>query len=85
VSEREYTDSEGRKCDLATMCVREPGWAANRITVSLADNAKLARIEQLLWNNGCDCECDHHSEEHDEDCERCLACRISAVLAGEAS
>lgn len=39
--------------------------------------AKLNRVRELLEENGCDCECDHHPEEHDDDCERCLACRIA--------
>lgn len=29
----EYTDSEGRKCDIYTMCRREPHWAACRINI----------------------------------------------------
>lgn len=50
----------------------------------------LARIEELetarhaigelLADNGCDCGCDHDYESHDEDCDRCLPCRISAAL-----
>lgn len=39
-----------------------------------------SRIGSLLESNGCDCECEHHWEEHDDDCERCLACRIASVL-----
>ena len=31
--ELSFTDSDGRKCDLATMCRREPEWAANRLRV----------------------------------------------------
>ena len=29
--DRTYRDSDGNRVDLATLCVREPGWAANRI------------------------------------------------------
>jgi hypothetical protein len=36
----------------------------------------LAKVADLLSENGCDCECGHHYEEHDDDCERCLACRV---------
>lgn len=46
----------------------------------LIAEGKIARIGELLGANGCDCECDHHWEEHDDDCERCLACRIADVL-----
>jgi hypothetical protein len=42
--------------------------------------ARIAAVNHLLSQNGCDCECDHHAEEHDEDCERCLACRISMAI-----
>lgn len=31
MAERVYRDTDGRECDLATMCRREPEWAANRI------------------------------------------------------
>ena len=43
----------------------------------------LDAIGKLLEDNGCDCDCDHHHDEHDDDCEQCLGCRISAVLARE--
>lgn len=41
---------------------------------------KLDSIRQQLERNGCDCECEHGWEDHDDDCERCLACDISAAL-----
>ena len=48
-------------------------------------NAKLkARtdaIGQLLEANGCDCDCADHFEDHNEDCERCLACRVGEALS----
>jgi len=40
----------------------------------------MTKIEELLEENGCDCECDHCWEDHDEDCERCLACLIDAAI-----
>lgn len=50
-------------------------------------DAELARarafmnaVGELLEQNGCDCDCDHHPDEHDDDCERCLACLIQAAL-----
>ena len=42
--------------------------------------AKLRAIGELLAANGCDCDCDHHTEEHDEDCDRCLACKIDHAM-----
>lgn len=44
------------------------------------EEAKLEAIGDLLAENGCDCDCGHHPEEHDDDCKRCLACRVSAVV-----
>ena len=43
----------------------------------------VTKIEELLTENGCDCECEHCWEDHDEDCERCLACRISMAIQKE--
>jgi hypothetical protein len=42
--------------------------------------AMVRKVGELLAENGCDCECDHHPDEHDAECERCLGCRISAAL-----
>lgn len=41
---------------------------------------KIDAVRVLLENNGCDCPCEHHSEEHDDDCDRCLACMVSGAL-----
>lgn len=41
---------------------------------------QLRKVGDLLADNGCDCGCDHHPDEHGDECERCLPCRISAVL-----
>ena len=45
--------------------------------------AKTDAVNRLLADNGCDCECEHHRDEHDDTCERCLACRIDAALNGK--
>lgn len=34
----------------------------------------------LLAEEGCSCECDHSQHDHDVECDRCLACRVAAVL-----
>lgn len=47
----------------------------NRLWREEAD--RVGAVKLLLEANGCDCECDHHDSEHDDECERCLACRIS--------
>jgi len=43
----------------------------------------ITKIEELLTENGCDCECEHCWQDHDEDCERCLACRINMAILKE--
>lgn len=43
-------------------------------------SARIASALKLIEKNGCDCECQHHWEDHDEDCERCLACMIEYAL-----
>jgi hypothetical protein len=44
-----------------------------------ADRVEAVRL--LLEANGCDCDCEHDDTEgHNDDCERCLACRISWAL-----
>lgn len=42
---------------------------------------KIEAVQTLLERNGCDCQCEHHYEEHDDECERCLACNVSGALA----
>ena len=44
--------------------------------------SKIEAVGVLIGKNGCDCDCDHDVESHDEGCERCLACRISETLWG---
>ena len=55
--------------------------------VAQALAGKVARtdaVNRLLSANGCDCECNYTCEDgHDENCERCLACRIDAALNGK--
>jgi hypothetical protein len=41
---------------------------------------KLDKVRTLLERNGCNCECDHHPSESDEDCDPCLACEIGAAV-----
>lgn len=74
-------------CGQQGVCAEPPGcmkhWA-ERVREVMDDRDRLlSKIEAagtVISNNGCDCPCDHDAESHDEDCERCLACRISAVL-----
>lgn len=59
---------------------RELSRSDNREILKL--RARLAAIGDLLGESGCDCDCEHHPEEHDDDCERCLACRVDAAHTG---
>lgn len=47
---------------------------------SRSDRDKIADIEILLQDNGCDCDCEHAFDEHAEDCERCLACQVQEAI-----
>lgn len=46
----------------------------------------LATLRRALESEGCDCPCCHGGDDHDEECSRCLGCRIEhavkAALAG---
>lgn len=48
--------------------------------------ARIAAVNRLLSQNGCDCDCECNytcEDDHEKDCERCLACRIDAALNGK--
>jgi len=56
---------------------------AAALSATLEDLRRAEReIGALLTANGCDCDCEHDAEGHDDDCERCLACRVEAALRG---
>jgi len=46
--------------------------------------ARTKAAGKVLSNNGCDCDCGHDPahDDHDEDCEPCLACRVADALEG---
>ena len=41
---------------------------------------RVAATLELLAAHGCDCGCDHHHSECDDDCVWCLGCRDEAAL-----
>jgi hypothetical protein len=47
---------------------------------SMEADERLRAVRRLLEWNGCECECEHHWEDHDDDCDRCLACRIGEAV-----
>lgn len=55
----------------------------NRALRAIQDKRERALVE--LARNGCDCECDCvvNQEDHQDDCEPCLACRIEEILGGQ--
>lgn len=80
---RDRDDLQAR-LDAAVDAARELGAVAAgavRERGALA-GAVRRQIGALLASNGCDCECEHSADEHDDDCERCLACRVESALAG---
>lgn len=51
---------------------------------ALADaRARLDAVGEVLAANGCDCPCECSVSEHDDDCSRCLACRIERAAFGK--
>ena len=70
----------------AQILIEEIGASGPESVVETATRAaaRIRAVALLLERNGCDCECDHCAEEHDDDCDRCLACRIEhALLSSE--
>lgn len=45
-----------------------------------AAEARLTAVRAMLERNGCDCYCGCDSDGHDDDCERCFACRIGEAV-----
>ena len=41
---------------------------------------RIERVNHFLSANGCDCECDHSAEDHDDDCARCVACVSTYIV-----
>jgi hypothetical protein len=45
--------------------------------------AAVERVRDVLEAAGCDCECAPIcGTEHDDDCERCLGCRVESAIRG---
>lgn len=42
--------------------------------------ARIAAVLALLGEKGCYCECEHHPDDHGDDCARCLGCLVEAIL-----
>jgi hypothetical protein len=42
---------------------------------------RLRSVVALLEKHGCDCDCEHHADEHGDACDRCLACQIAGLIA----
>lgn len=60
------------------------------MTKALLSGVEALRIiASIISDYGCDCECEHHFEEHitegddtgEEPCERCIPCKVGNVLA----
>ena len=44
-----------------------------------------AAVGEVLAANGCECECGCHIDEHADDCERCLGCRVEMAMRSATS
>lgn len=70
------------RCNGLLKEAREARARAARLEAKLeAAERALAAAVSLLEKNGCGCDCGHDSEGHDDECDRCLACRIEKALA----
>lgn len=59
--------------------------AAREWLPKLLDTANtVTRVREVLIAVGCDCSCGHDSEGHNDDCDRCSACRITAEMQSHA-
>lgn len=59
----------------------------DRLRAEAADlRARIEAAGNVVSDNGCDCACDHSTlhEDHDEDCEVCVVCRVADALWPEA-
>jgi len=43
--------------------------------------ARIDAVGRVLSENGCDCDCGCFWDEHGDDCDRCLACRVEDAIA----
>ena len=41
---------------------------------------RVAATLEVLAREGCDCDCDHHRSECDDDCVWCFGCRVEEAL-----
>ena len=73
---------EAAKSLLVRSAPNQPSWENAQIEVAdlLEADERLRAVRRLLEWNGCECECEHHWEDHDDDCDRCLACRIGEAV-----
>jgi len=49
-------------------------------TNSMKADERLRAVRALLVWSGCDCDCGHDVDFHDDDCDLCLACRIEEAI-----
>jgi len=64
----------------AAMITHAPTDLAALVVEVERERARLDRVRADLAACGCDCECGHDAESHDDDCERCFACRIEEAI-----
>lgn len=78
-------------CGCSAPCVACASWAARTApddrAFLLAEIERLTgaaeRVGAVLSDAGCECACSHDYQDHDDDCIRCLGCRVEAALSPE--
>jgi hypothetical protein len=68
------------RCRCCTACGGTSSSSAAHAAEAWNGRAMPLALADLLSKEGCSCECEHHPEEHDDDCARCLACRVEEAM-----
>lgn len=45
-----------------------------------AAESRIEAVRKVIEAAGCECLCEHHKDEHDPGCNRCVPCHVEAAL-----
>lgn len=76
-----HFEQDAARDEVEALRVLAPAACAAGYHAGFAD--ARVRAFRVLAELGCDCPCQHHHEEHDDDCERCVTCRIETMLRSD--
>lgn len=79
-----YVDATERYGPFTVLYPQPPEGVAASLRAAEAEVAalrgKLDAVGRVLSESGCGCECGCYVDEHDDDCDRCLACRVQVAI-----